>query len=174
MNSESIYNLSLQVIKSLTPFAQQVINEEHNLNGSQQEPSNAMGATFPTEDESVLSLFNCLLEYDDTINRADVAMPEPPEIRTPLRIIQDEIDKYEKLDRPPDVSCDVLNWWNIHKDSLPMLSKLARGVLGIPASSAAAESNFSSAGFVLSERRSQLNTSLVQSILVCRSNNDLL
>jgi hypothetical protein len=155
------------VLKQLEPHAQKIINEEGLKLLEQQsevQPSLTSNAS------------NFLMLYDDEVNSADAsirAQITDNSNRTPNAIIEDEIERYRIMENP-GINCDLLEWWREHEQTLPLLSKLAKTVLAIPASSAATESSFSTAGYVLSPQRSQLNTSLVRSILVCRSNSDLL
>lgn len=114
-----------------------------------------------------------LLEYDSPIDEPNDSIGLEYRDRNAISIIEAEIVEYKKMTSPTE-DCDILKWWLDHENVLPLLTKLARGILAIPASSAAAESNFSSAGFVVSDRRSQIGSSLVQSILVCRNNMDFL
>lgn len=119
-------------------------------------------------------MFQLLSDYDDTISdTVDNTNTTERQARTQVTIVETEIDEYTRLDMPKE-DCDLIKWWADHQESLPLLTKLALGVLAIPASSASAESNFSSAGFVVSDRRSQIDSTLLESILVCRSNSDLL
>jgi len=50
---------------------------------------------------------------------------------------------------------DILNFWKEHQITYPKLSKLARWVLSIPASSASSERVFSCAGRVFEERHTR-------------------
>ncbi|CAF1068592.1 unnamed protein product [Adineta ricciae] len=59
--------------------------------------------------------------------------------------------------------------WKEHELILPMLSKLSKIVFSIPASSAAVERSFSTAGFIISQRRTNLNPSTVNDIMLVRS-----
>lgn len=116
--------------------------------------------------------FQYLLEYDNIVGTEAEIIVETP-VRTPESIIDAEICKYKSMEGPKE-DCDILVWWKDRDHSLPLLAKLARAILAIPASSASAEANFSSAGFVVSDRRSQIDSSLLESILVCRNNSDLI
>ena len=60
---------------------------------------------------------------------------------------------------------DLLKWWKNNAAEFPKLSRTARQILVIPASSASSERNFSSAGQVISERRTCLSSVNVDSIL---------
>jgi len=65
-----------------------------------------------------------------------------------------------------DITDDqILGFWSKQTLRFPYLSKLARQVLAIPASSASSERSFSVAGRVIEERRSCLEGSTVDAIL---------
>ena len=70
--------------------------------------------------------------YDDLVE---------PAIKTEIRV-------YLKLEKPGSriLAEDVLTWWKLHKDKLPILAELARAYLCIPATSAPSERLFSTAG----------------------------
>lgn len=90
-----------------------------------------------------------------------------------LTNIDDELKEY--MDEPiPPIDVDILLWWFERSTKYPNLSLLARFILAIPASSAAPERNFSTAGHIVSERRTRLSTSTVEEILICHSNCDLI
>ncbi len=63
-----------------------------------------------------------------------------PAIKTEVRLY---LGMDKKL-RPRDL--DVLNWWKVYQDRLPLLASLARQYLCIPATSAPSERLFSTAG----------------------------
>ncbi len=60
---------------------------------------------------------------------------------------------------------DLLGWWSQHEKAIPLLSRLARHVLSIPASSSSSERVFSTAGMTLEERRTSLKPSTVDAII---------
>lgn len=70
--------------------------------------------------------------YDDLVE---------PAIKTEIRV-------YLKMDKPGSriPAKDVLTWWKLQKDKLPILAALARAYLCIPATSAPSERLFSTAG----------------------------
>ena len=85
--------------------------------------------------------------------------------------VEDEIAEYIKMrltDKPdPDL---VLAWWRENKDRFPALSKLARFIHSIPASSAPSERAFSVCGRILEERRTRLGSESINNILFINSN----
>uniref|UniRef100_A0ACD5YB27 Uncharacterized protein n=1 Tax=Avena sativa TaxID=4498 RepID=A0ACD5YB27_AVESA len=61
---------------------------------------------------------------------------------------------------------DLLNWWKVNSLRYPVLAKMARRFLTIPASSVSSESTFSTGGRVLDDYRSSLKPYMVEA-LVC-------
>jgi hypothetical protein len=61
---------------------------------------------------------------------------------------------------------NILNWWQRHKLTYPILALLAKDVLTVSASTISSESTFSLAGRVLEERRRRLTTDMVE-VLSC-------
>ncbi len=68
-----------------------------------------------------------------------------------------------------DEGLDILSWWHKHANDYPGLSIVAKNILCVMATSAASEINFSLAGHVVSARRSRLNGSSVDNILLVNS-----
>ena len=83
---------------------------------------------------------------------------------------EDEVSAYTDFKSPREENFDVLSWWKEHATRFPNVAHIARSILSIPASSAASERDFSTAGFVVSERRSQLKPATVDDILFLHSN----
>ena len=87
------------------------------------------------------------------------------------KTVDDEIREYisTRLTEKPDPD-NVLQWWRFNKDRFPALSKLARCVLCIPASSAPSERAFSVCGRIIEERRTCLAPQAINDILFLNSN----
>lgn len=62
----------------------------------------------------------------------------------------------------------LLEWWNLNAHRFPVVSKMAKNFLTVPASSVSSESTFSAGGRVLDDYRSSLRPAMVQ-YLVCAS-----
>ena len=62
-----------------------------------------------------------------------------------------------------------LLFWKGQKDILPAMSKLAKQIFCISVSSAAVERAFSSTGVIISQRRTNINPSTMNDILLIRS-----
>lgn len=65
---------------------------------------------------------------------------------------------------------NLLCWWKKNEMKFPLLARLARKYLAIPATSAPAERLFSVAGLVLEEKRTNLKPNKVDKILFLFSN----
>ena len=89
----------------------------------------------------------------------DFRPPKPDELTKYLEIY---IDKSTLTQNP-------LDFWRLNQNIFPTLAKLARKIHCIPATSAAVERQFSSAGNILNERRTCLNPDNVDNILLIRS-----
>ena len=68
---------------------------------------------------------------------------------------------------------DRLKWWRDHEKQFPFLSKVARQVMGVPASSAKSERIFSTGGFMVTKRRNSLGAARIESLLVLKENKKL-
>ena len=79
------------------------------------------------------------------------------ELRDYMSVAQEELD------------CDVLAWWASREKRFPNLSRMARQYLGIPASSAAVERLFSSAGRDFSKLRHSLKACTLENLMWARS-----
>ncbi|CAF0780871.1 unnamed protein product [Didymodactylos carnosus] len=82
----------------------------------------------------------------------------------------DELDLYLALKVDKDrLPINPLEFWHENQRTYPILSKVARKIHSIPAATAAVERQFSSAGFVVTERRSSINPEQVDNVLLIRS-----
>lgn len=121
-------------------------------------------------DEANLSFntfaFNIMADYAEIGNDQIAPQHEPSAI---------EAEMQEYLAEPvPNINIDILAWWSERQAKFPMMSLLARFIFSIPASSAAPERNFSIAGHVFSAKRTQLLPSMLENILICNGNMDLI
>lgn len=79
-----------------------------------------------------------------------------------------EIQQFRCLSLAPD---DVLSWWSTQGQTFPRLSKLARTILPIPATSAPSERIFSTAGLTVNAKRSSLAPSTVDKVVFVHENS---
>ncbi|CAH9105703.1 unnamed protein product [Cuscuta europaea] len=64
-----------------------------------------------------------------------------------------------------DGDFDILRWWKLNSERFPILSKMARDVLGVPISTVASESTFSTSSRVLDCFRSSLSCKIVEALI---------
>lgn len=90
--------------------------------------------------------------------------------RRPLR---EEIQMYFEAAKSCTWDTQLLSWWSENESNFPVLAKLARFVLGIPATSAAAETAFSISSCVITAKRSKISPFAASQILFVHDNYDL-
>jgi hypothetical protein len=81
--------------------------------------------------------------------------------RTRIQKSESELDKYLKDPCAPP-TCDILLWWQNHRDKYPVLSRIARDYLAVQASSIPSERAFSSCGHLITPKRSRLHYDTVR------------
>jgi hypothetical protein len=74
--------------------------------------------------------------------------------------IQDEYDRY--IETKIDLVEDPITWWRNHEGTYPDLSKMAFDHMAIPAMSDEPERTFSKAGYIITSRRSQLGSDVIE------------
>jgi len=78
-------------------------------------------------------------------------------------------------DMPPvSAKSDPLAWWRENESSFPVIAKIARIYLAIPASQATCERSFSSAGRICTEIRTLLSPANLEKLTVLKQNFSLL
>jgi hypothetical protein len=83
---------------------------------------------------------------------------------------EDQLDEYERWCKQPRLVWDnskqgefnIYTWWSGMEGPYPILSRLARDLLSIPAMSAENERNFSSASDLISSKRNQLEIDSIE------------
>lgn len=92
--------------------------------------------------------------------------------RDEFSVIEIEVQDYRQMKVRGTPVDDVLLWWREHRTRFPRLYGVARFIHSIPASSAAAERLFSTAGRLVAFRP-HMRSTLVDEILFLKSNLDL-
>ena len=87
----------------------------------------------------------------------------------------DEIDEYFKLPFTiaPDTQFDVLLWWKQHAYLFPLLCRVARRYLGIPATEAAIERVWSTGGNLVTPKRTRLRDENAAQTIMLHENVEL-
>lgn len=107
-----------------------------------------------SEEADFLGLFDIVCEGSDDPNSG----------------AESELDMYlVEARQKPIVDWDVLTWWKVNDARYPILASMARDLFGIPASSVASESAFSTGGRVITDRRNSLRPTTVEALLCTQS-----
>lgn len=69
-----------------------------------------------------------------------------------------------------DLAENPLQWWKDHRNEFPSLASTAQHFLGIPATSVASERLFSKAGQIVTSRRENLSSQLVEKLVFLHEN----
>jgi hypothetical protein len=65
---------------------------------------------------------------------------------------------------------NILHWWRDHERVLPLLSKLAKKVLTVPASSSKSERVFSTGGNFVTSKRNKIAPKKVEDLILIKEN----
>ena len=68
----------------------------------------------------------------------------------------------------------ILEWWQAQSKQLPVLSRVARWLVAVKATSASSKLDFSSAKQVVSRLRASLNPEITRVLTLLHANDDLL
>jgi hypothetical protein len=80
-----------------------------------------------------------------------------------------EVEEYLKEDKIPFNQCPF-NWWLNKKNKYPVLAKMARIFLAIPATSTSSERLFSDAGNLMTSKRSRIDSELFKRMMFLKKN----
>ena len=69
---------------------------------------------------------------------------------------------------------DRLMWWKKHEVSMPLLSKIAKQIIGIPCSSSMSEQVFSTGAMIVTKKRYRLKAQRVENLIVIKENRKLI
>jgi hypothetical protein len=82
----------------------------------------------------------------------------------------DELDKYLVMQINKSLlTNNPLDFWKSYSETYPLLSKLAKRIHSMPATSTGVERQFSNAGLIINQRRTNINPEQVDNILLIRS-----
>jgi hypothetical protein len=77
-----------------------------------------------------------------------------------------ELDRYlDEIPVPRSKEFDIFKWWMDNATKYPILVRIARDLLAIPASSVASESAFSTSKRIISDFRSSLTPEIVEALI---------
>ena len=118
--------------------------------------------------ERVVRLQTSSFLDSETDSSDEESVVDDPTLTQPAAVrAKRELDAY--LLAPGGEGHDILSYWQGKKAELPLLAKVARSILAIPASNTSSERSFSTAGRVVEERRTRLSGNSVDAILFLNS-----
>jgi len=86
-----------------------------------------------------------------------------------IEIVHDEMKTYLYDTAMASFQDSPLQWWKTNNVRYPVLAKMAKDYLAIPASSASSERAFSKAGLLITDRRGRLSSSSVTACCLVQS-----
>ena len=94
---------------------------------------------------------------------------------TPMDRAKKELKLYLTLPvtTNPQATFCQLNWWKEHESQLPMMARLAKSILCIPATFTPSERLFSKAGLLSNKKKASLKPSKVDMMLFLNANYKL-
>ncbi|KAF0297603.1 putative AC transposase [Amphibalanus amphitrite] len=107
------------------------------------------------------------LDSDSDSSDVESVKNGPPSTPSAAVRAKRELDSY--LLAPGSEGQDILSYWRGKENELPLLAKVARSILAIPASNTSSERSFSVAGRVIEERRTRLAPDSVDALLFLNS-----
>lgn len=120
------------------------------------------GSTSAQPGSSLPSTKNGTRDRVDRLIGFDKFLHETSQSRT----ITSDLDKYlEEPIFPRNYNFNILNWWKVHTPRYPVLSVMARDVLGIPVSTLTMDFAFKTGGRVLDNHRVLHNPDLQQAMI---------
>ncbi|XP_042483827.1 zinc finger BED domain-containing protein RICESLEEPER 1-like isoform X1 [Macadamia integrifolia] len=124
-------------------------NFEHGLAWEGRANSGYSGTGLPSASNDRLSGFDKFLHETSNTQR-----------------VKSDLDKYlEEPVFPRNVDFSILNWWKVHTPRYPILSMMARDVLGIPMATVPLGSTFNAGGRILDPYRSSLSPDILQALI---------
>ena len=118
----------------------------------------------PTPDLS--DIFSNLQQKFQRMAQAKQQQCQQNQVR-PLRC---EFDLYMDDKNIPGLQYSSLEWWKENANKYPLLAKIGREFFCIPLTSAPSERSFSTAGRIISEKRTNLLPGTAQDLIMNRSN----
>src|SRR5213080_2588488 len=85
---------------------------------------------------------------------------------------ENKVDEYLKLKQARNIN--PLSWWQSNETKFPFLSKLAKELFGISATSVPSERLFSDVSNVITNKRSSLKPKKVEKLIFLKRNTHLL
>jgi hypothetical protein len=145
-----------------------VIRDTHSTTDSYDTTANPPQKKFKTAD-TIFDRFEDDYLNDGSNDKVESVDYESDEYEFNMKQ-SDELDRYLiiKIDKS-SLTNNPLDFWKGQLKEFPLLSRLAKQIHSIPATSTGVERQFSSAGLIINQRRTNINPEQVDNILLIRS-----
>ena len=135
---------------------------ENNVTASSSTPQETTQATPSTESNNPRDVMDWL---DDFL--------EPPNSSSAIENVNTVEFEFMHYSNKPCCRADVIEWWRQKEFVFPILSKLARKYLCVPASSVPSERIFSTTGNIVNKKRACLSSENVDMLVFLNKNHGL-
>jgi hypothetical protein len=109
---------------------------------------------------------------EDFLGDVVITKVEPAKVVKPEDLVTAEMTRY-KAEPQAILKQDPLQWWKVREAAFPILSKVAKRLLCIPATSVPSERTFSTAGLTINKRRSSLDAKTADMLIFLNKNYKL-
>jgi hypothetical protein len=129
------------------------------------------------QDSPVATENNTELDSDDEYDHCSKAFQQwtkiQPQVGQKQRDgqlpVKKEIAQYVEFERPTK-DYDILDWWKNHSSTFPILSRFAKQILCIPATSTSSERIFSQSGAIVTHKREKIHCENVEMLVYIKDN----
>ncbi|RXW11685.1 hypothetical protein EST38_g14171 [Candolleomyces aberdarensis] len=155
-------NATVQRVQTLVQVVAEAYQNEMASEALQPDPSESTSAT--QGGPNMLSASNSLASLCDF----DFDIPAAPISVTPKQQLEDELRRYFSFEGGQGDLYNPLGWWKLHATSFPVLSRMARDILAIPATSVSVERTFSKSRRICTDLRSSLQAETIRKALLTK------
>lgn len=145
-------------------------------------PMNALSFASANEKDNAFSILRNMMKDIESNNDDGIYIDDESKRKVSNSFMQeyvncangDELSRYRQTLVVENDDFDLLKWWSDHRKEYPTLYKIFCKVYSVPATSAASERQFSSAGNIITDKRSSLAPKKAEAILILNNNPDIL
>ena len=106
--------------------------------------------------------------FADFCNKKGAPSASNSDRNTSIKELDRRIRIYENMDIDDDYDNNPFAFWHKYRTVLPLLAKIAKSVLVLPASSVTSERHFSIAGQILTELRNSLDPNCLEALVMLK------
>ena len=168
---EAVHVNGIKIVKDEPEEDQQVLPSEPPLPSLPTEPGSSTDIPLIPEAKKIKVEPEPTPAKDSVLSEifGDVYVVAVEPAKPPLALVEAEVQQYKSC---PPVALDVhpLQWWKDQALKFPILSRVAKKYLCIPATSVPSERVFSAAGNIISSQRSRLKPKHLDKLIFLKKN----